>query len=200
MPRPTRLTRLTMITYPTAASTPAFPGAESLDDRAMSQCRAVSIPDGQRADTVVRAPEQAARQAAEALELTPVIADELGAPQLGRWAGLTLSDVAAAEPEGLSAWMSDPHWCPHEGESLAAFTTRVGTWLDQLADGRTLAVVHAITARAAVAHALEAGPLTIMHVDVAPLGLVALTRTDRWRLQRLNRLERTPTTARPTNA
>lgn len=179
-----------MIAYPNTTSTPTFPGTESLDERAAATCRAASLPKPHRTDAIVCAPEPAARRAAEELELTPVIADELAAPQLGRWAGKPLADIAAAEPEGLAAWMSDPRAVPHEGESLAALVARVGNWLDELDSGRTVAIVHPVTARAAVAHALGAEPGTILHVDVAPLGFVAMTRSDRWRLQRLDRPDR----------
>lgn len=189
-----------MITYPSATSTPSFLGSEPLDVRALAKCYAVSVPERREADVVVRAPEPAAQQAADALGLSAPVVDELAGPNLGRWAGLTLSEVAASEPEGLAAWTSDPGSVPHGGESLVVFIARIGTWMDKLDAGRTLAVVHAMTARAAAAHALGA-PEAIMHVDVAPLALVALTRTDCWRLQRLDRLTRSTgqTDERPTS-
>lgn len=193
MPPPNHVT---LLTYPGPTSTPAFPGLEPLDDRAIRRCRAVSssVHDLSRADTLLCAPEPAAQQAARALDLTPVIDAELAAPELGRWTGHTLERVADADPEGLSVWLSDPHSTPHGGESLTALVVRVGAWCDALDGGRALAVVHTLTARAAAAHALDAGAGTMMHIDLAPLSVLWMTRRDdRWRLQRLGRLERETT-------
>jgi broad specificity phosphatase PhoE len=185
VPQPTRLT---IITYPDSAFPLTFPGLASLDERAVEQCRTTSTSRWPTADTVWCAPEPAARQAADAFGLTPVVADALALPALGRWAGQSLDSVAASDSDGLAAWLSDPACAPHGGESLAALVLRLGEWLDTLDSGRSLIVVHAITGRAAATHALAADPRTMMHLDVPPLGLVRMTRTDRWRLQRLGRL------------
>ncbi len=182
-------TRLSVFAYPDSASWPTFPGLESLDDRAIERCRAVRAQARPTPDTVWCAPEPAAQQAANALGLTPVVVDELAVPALGRWIGQSLGSVAGAEPDNLSAWLSDPHSPPHGGESLAALVLRVGAWLDTLGGGRTLLIVHAITGRAAATYALDADPRTMMHLDVPPLGLLQMVRSDRWRLQHLGRLE-----------
>ncbi|MFD5183377.1 histidine phosphatase family protein [Streptomyces sp. NPDC058372] len=118
---------------------------------------------------------------------------------LGRWAGLRLDEVAAAEPEALAAWTTDPEAAPHGGESLRGLLGRVGSWLDAeawAADGpggegpgarrrplRLLAVVEPAVVRAAATHALGLPPAAFWRLDVGPLTLTALTgRPGRWNL------------------
>jgi broad specificity phosphatase PhoE len=50
---------------------------------------------------------------------------------------------------------------PHGGESFADVMTRVSRWTDGLLAGSVI--------RAAIAHALGAGPENFRHIDVAPL-------------------------------
>ena len=178
--------RLTIVTYPDSAA-PTFPGPAPLDERALGKCRAAAVSE-LPADMVWCAPELAARQAAEAMGLTPIVADGLAAPFFGRWAGRSLDDLDTSEAEGLGVWLSNPHAAPHGGESLAALLRRVGLWIDALHEGRAPAVVHPLTARAAATHVLDADPRTIMHLDVPAIGIVRASRTDRWRLQHLGRL------------
>lgn len=113
---------------------------------------------------------------------------------LGRWSGLRLDEVAAAEPEAVAAWASDPGAAPHGGESLRGLLDRVGAWLDTAAwaDGpqapargvvRLLAVVEPAVVRAAVTHALTLPPAAFWRLDAGPLTLTTLTgRPGRWNL------------------
>ena len=108
---------------------------------------------------------------------------------LGAWAGRTLAEVHEADPEGVSAWLTDADACPHGGESLAALLLRVGGWLDAQAelDGRGIAVTHAGVVKAAVVHALGAPPPAFWRVDVTPLALTELHAHDgRWTVARVN--------------
>jgi len=62
---------------------------------------------------------------------------------------------------------------------------RVGEWLDAHRDeaGKMLAITHASVIRAAIVHAIEAGPESFWRVDVAPLSLARLSGThSRWNL------------------
>ncbi|GHJ93227.1 hypothetical protein SNE510_27460 [Streptomyces sp. NE5-10] len=45
---------------------------------------------------------------------------------MGRWCGRTLEEVAGAEAEAVSLWLSDPAAAPHGGESLREFRTLIG--------------------------------------------------------------------------
>ena len=148
------------------------------------------------------APEPACRQTADRLnaELTPAI-DQLAGPDAGRWRGRSLAEVMSDDPTGLERWLLDPFAAPHGGDSLAALVDRVGRVLDEPGAGSGSApddwpeagatlVVPPLVARAAVVHALGAPPVSIFHVDVAPLGVVRLGRqAGRWRLSGLGRAD-----------
>ncbi|GIH28586.1 phosphoglycerate mutase [Acrocarpospora phusangensis] len=102
----------------------------------------------------------------------------------GRWRGLSLAEVAAAEPEGVRAWLADPGAAPHGGESVAGLIGRMGEWLGALPSGRVVAVTHPAVVRAALVAALELPAEAYRRVDVPPLGRVELTGFgDRWNLR-----------------
>lgn len=111
----------------------------------------------------------------------------------GRWSGRRM-DEAAAEPEAVAAWASDPEAAPHGGESLRGLLDRGGAWPEAGAgDGgtappargvvRLLAVVEPAVVRAAVTHALALPPAAFWRLDTGPLTLTTLTgRPGRWNL------------------
>ncbi|MEU2873381.1 histidine phosphatase family protein [Streptomyces olivoreticuli] len=120
--------------------------------------------------------------AALGLEARPV--PELRGPDMGRWRGLTLDEAVAAEPAGVTAWLTEPEAAPHGGESVASLVARVGAWLDALPEGRVLAVTEPGVVRAAVVHALGLAPEVFWRLDVAPLSLTELSgRSGRWNLR-----------------
>ncbi|MEU3464258.1 histidine phosphatase family protein [Streptomyces sp. NPDC006733] len=105
---------------------------------------------------------------------------------LGRWRGLRLDEVSAAEPEGVADWLADPGAAPHGGEALAELCARVGGWLDGRAPdgGRVLAVVEPAVVRAAVVHGLGLPPQAFWRMDVLPLTVTELSgRAGRWNLR-----------------
>ncbi|WP_167355680.1 histidine phosphatase family protein, partial [Streptomyces atriruber] len=114
---------------------------------------------------------------------------------MGRWRGLTLAEVTAREPAAVDAWLSDPHSAPHGGESLLAFISRVGGWLDTRPAGdgtRVIAVAEPAVVRAALTYGLKAPPSTYWNIDVRPLSTVTLTgHGGRWNL-RLDAIGGTP--------
>jgi hypothetical protein len=88
--------------------------------------------------------------------------------------------------------MHDPHATPHGGESLAELIKRAGSVLDDHAwpDGRSVAVVTPLVARALLVHAVRAAPEVIFHIDIAPLGRALISRSQQlWRLGRLEPAE-----------
>jgi broad specificity phosphatase PhoE len=106
----------------------------------------------------------------------------------GRWAGRSLAEVEAQEPEAVADWLQNPHAAPHGGESFADVMRRVGGWMDDLlvGNGSVLAITHATVVRAAIAHALGVGPGTFRHIDVAPLTRTRLSGGGRrWTLAAL---------------
>ncbi|HZA05132.1 MAG TPA: histidine phosphatase family protein [Propionibacteriaceae bacterium] len=137
----------------------------------------------------VRGPETVGAETAERLggagaEVLPELADA----EFGAWADLTLDEVAEREPQALRVWLIDPWVSPHGGESFADLIWRVGQAVDGHAwpEGRSVAVVPPLVARALAVHALGAPPEVIFRVEVGPLGRVLMSRSgDHWRLQGL---------------
>ena len=161
-----------------------FPLDEALDARGEKAAR-----DQQgrfaKATRVLSSPALRARQTAHALGLDPEIDEVLRECDHGRWAGLGLEAVAAAEPEALGAWLTDPQACPHGGESIAAVIARVGAWLDGgRFEGYTLAVTHASVLRAAIVHVLGSEPRSFWHIEAGPLASADLRPSARgWSLR-----------------
>jgi broad specificity phosphatase PhoE len=106
---------------------------------------------------------------------------------MGRWNGLTLGEAMAREPGAVDAWLADPRATPHGGESLLAFISRVGGWLDTrpVEDGcRIVAVAEPSVIRAALVYALKAPPSTYWNLDVRPLSTTTLAgQRGRWNLR-----------------
>jgi broad specificity phosphatase PhoE len=189
--------RLLLVRHaPTAATRAArFPVDEPLDERGRvaAAARGAALPGSFEALT---SPALRCRQTAEAAGLSaPSVEPALAECDFGAWAGRSLAEVQAAEPETAEAWMLDPQARPHGGESLATFAARVSAWLDSQAqlDGRAVAVTHAGVVKAAVIHALD-GPLhALWRIDVAPLSITELHARDaRWTVTRVNCVSNPP--------
>ena len=120
---------------------------------------------------VLRSPSLGAAQTVEGLGLDAKVEALLRDCDFGRWAGRSLTEIQAQTPQAVADWLQNPHAVPHGGESFADVMTRVGRWMDGLlaGSGSVLAVTHATVIRAAIAHALGAGPEAFRHIDVAPL-------------------------------
>jgi broad specificity phosphatase PhoE len=171
-----------------------FPVDEPVEAGGIDDAAALA-PELPRCDDSATAPSQRCRRTADALGLHAAVDDALAGCDHGRWTGRTLDEVAAAEPEALARWLADPEAVPHDGESLAAFVARVGTWLDALRDHPRgiLAVVDPGVVRAALVHGLGAPITTTWRVDVAPLTLAVLVgEPNRWNLRELRPARRRP--------
>jgi broad specificity phosphatase PhoE len=133
-------------------------------------------------------PETACQVTAAPLGGEAVGLEDLRECDFGAWTGRTLVDVAFEDPGALEIWLRDPHATPHDGESLAELINRIGRVLDDhpWPEGRSVAVVSPLVARAAAVHALGAPPEVIFHIDLAPLGRLLISRSDHiWRLRAL---------------
>ena len=110
----------------------------------------------------------------------------------GRWTGRALDEVQAEEPEAVAEWLRDPGAAPHGGESVVALIERVAAWLDaqKATPAKIVAVTHASVIRAAIVHAIEAGPRSFWRIDVAPLSLTRLSANNgRWTLASLTPID-----------
>ncbi|MFB7508063.1 histidine phosphatase family protein [Streptomyces broussonetiae] len=132
-------------------------------------------------------PTPRSRATGDVLGYTPLVQPALRDCDMGRWRGLTLGEAMAREPDAVDAWLADPRATPHGGESLLAFISRVGGWLDTrpAEDGaRIVAVAEPAVVRAALVYALKAPPATYWNIDVRPLSTTSVTgRAGRWNLR-----------------
>ena len=134
-------------------------------------------------DIVLCSPALCARQTADGLGLVSTMEPSLRDCDFGRWSGQSLQDLQAREPADVADWLENPNTAPHGGESFADVTTRVAGWMDAMLtrSGSVLAVTHALVIRAAIAHALGAGPQAFRQIDVGPLTRVRLSGgSGRW--------------------
>jgi len=96
----------------------------------------------------------------------------------GRWRGHDIGAIAAREPAGVAAWLSDVHARPHGGESIAMLAGRVAKALERLArdaySERCTVVTHAIVVKAALAHARAESLASMLMMDLAPLSSTSL--------------------------
>ena len=183
--------RLLLVRHGATAATraAAFPADEPLDARGLVDAASLRGALPSKFDAL-SSPALRCRQTAEAAGVVdPALVDALAACDFGAWAGRTLAALHAKEPDAVGAWMTDPHACPHGGESLAALVARVGGWLDDAAakDGWAVAFTHGEVVKAAVVHALGAPPEAFWRIDVAPLAVTELHAHDgRWTVTRVN--------------
>ena len=141
-----------------------------------------------RAACWVRGPEKACEATAARLGGSAEVIQDLRECDFGAWAGKALINIAGEDPSGLDTWLRDPYAAPHGGESLAELISRVGPVLDNhhWPDGRSVAVVTALVARALLVHALGAAPEVIFRIDIAPLSRALISRSQQtWRLTSL---------------
>jgi broad specificity phosphatase PhoE len=167
----------------------AFPFDEPLGELALPAAKRLGDVLPARWDALA-SPAMRCRQTAGAAGFPePAIEPALAECDFGSWAGRTLADVHATEPDAAAAWMTDPDAAPHGGESLTAFAARVGGWLDRQAglDGRAVAFTHGGVVKAALVRALHAPIAAFWRVDVAPLSVTELHGHDgRWTVTRVN--------------
>ena len=167
------------ITFLSHAATPAtragsFPLDEPLEPAALARLQTAAWkPPGTQA--ICAAPEQRTRETATALALTPDLTPALADCDYGCWRGHSLDHIAATDPEGLTAWLTDPTATPHGGESIVQHIARAGAWLEtRRPTGHTFAITHPAVIRAALVHVLAAPPSAFWRIEIAPATLTDL--------------------------
>jgi broad specificity phosphatase PhoE len=168
--------RIMLIAHASTAATAAaaFPADEPLEPRGRDAALAASrhLPRVARAR---HAPDPASRETSSLLRLGSEPDEAVRAWDLAGWAGRPLDELAAADPAGVQAWLTDPAAAPHGGEPLTALIGRVAEWLASAEPaGRLLAVCGPAVVRAAVVTVLGAPPVAFWRVDIAPLSLTDL--------------------------
>lgn len=172
----------------------AFPAVDDRLDpvgrRAARGAAAAVAREGWDRDGALSSPLVRAVETAALLGLTDVAVEpSLREADFGSWSGRSLATVAEADPDAVTAWMTDVAATPHGGESLRAVADRVASWLagQAVLEGRCLAVTHGGIVKAAVIAALGAPLDAFWRVDAAPLGVTELHAHDgRWTVARMN--------------
>jgi broad specificity phosphatase PhoE len=139
-------------------------------------------------DRLLRSPALSAAQTTDGLGLRAEVEPLLRDCDFGRWAGRSLEEIAAREPDALDQWLRDPGAAPHGGVAFAEVLKRVGAWMDGLdaQSGSVLAITHPTVLRAAIAWTLGAGAHSMLPIDVAPLTIVRLSGFGgRWKFKAL---------------
>ena len=179
------MSRLILVRHgPTAASDArAFPADESLTPdgrRAAAGLRGV-LPE---ATTALSSPALRCLETAAAARLVATVEAGLAECDFGNWAGRTLAEIHSRDPDGVSAWMTDPTARPHGGESLVELVNRVAGWLAAVPrDGTTVAITHGGFVRAAIAHARGEPPEAVWQISAEPLSTTEFAWTgDTWQI------------------
>jgi broad specificity phosphatase PhoE len=180
------------LTFVASASTSAvraaaFPLDEALDEIGKRDA-AAKAGEFQSATIALTSPARRAIETANLLGLNAIAEPALRDIDIGRWAGCSLSGLAASDPQGLASWLSDPYSAPHGGETVVDLFARVSIWLQAVStqSGRIVAVTHPAVMRVAILAAIHASPNSFWHLDIAPLGVVELTSNGRrWALKSL---------------
>jgi hypothetical protein len=180
-----RASRLRIVAHgPTAAASELV-----FDDRG-PLLRADRVEVGDRVGSWWSGPEPACRQSLAAVGGAAEVLTALAGPDLGTWMGRPLADVAAADPAGLQAWLTDPDARPHGGETLTGLVGRLDAVLAGRAwpAGTSGLVLTPLAARAITVAALGGPAALVLALDVGYAGQVLLSRSGtRWRLLELLR-------------
>ncbi|MFC8047440.1 histidine phosphatase family protein [Nocardia sp. NPDC057353] len=131
---------------------------------------------------VLCGPERRAVRTAELLGVRAEVDPGLRDLDAGEWRGREMGELP---PEQVHAWLTDPAFDGHGGESVVAVVARVAEWMRDVAAGArpVLAVTHPAVVRAAVAHALGAPPSAFWRVDVPPGSRTRLHFRGAWTLR-----------------
>jgi broad specificity phosphatase PhoE len=168
--------RITLISHAatSAQRRSAFPLDEPVDDRELEKIAALTWRPT-RAQQIYAAPERRTQQTAQALGLSAISEAQLRDCNYGEWCGRDLNDLQEETPEGVAAWLTDPHSAPHGGESTFDLIERIATWLDAQRDsGHTIAVTHPAVIRSTIIHTLSAPAQSFWRIDIAPLTITDL--------------------------
>ena len=123
-----------------------------------------------------------------ALDIEPDLIEQ----SLGDWQGLPHAELPARLQLSAHAfWPLGGHERPPGGESMAQVIARTGSALERLAaeheGGDVVIVSHGGTIRAMLAHAIAAGPDTVLHFAIQNLSLTRVERhPEGWRVVCVN--------------
>lgn len=171
------------------AATPAgrrlvFGAEDGLDEQAARDTRRLASVIG-TASATVASPARCTMETAAILSDETTTLAALREGDFGRWRGMSLPEVEAADPSGLAAWLTDATAAPHGGEPMRDVAARVAGWMDATPlASRIHAVTHPLVIRLAILHALGLPADDFRKVDVEFLSVTDLVRSQgRWSLR-----------------
>ncbi|MFJ9365364.1 histidine phosphatase family protein [Nocardia sp. NPDC101769] len=179
------VTRLTLVTHAITDAVQAarFPADEPLNPRgSRSVGKAGGLP-GLEPDVVHHGPEIRTAQTTHGLGLTGTSEPALRDLDHGAWTGRSMDELP---PDQLMAWLTDPVYRDHGGESITGLIDRVGSWLTSLIGrgDRIVAITHPAVVRAAVLLTLNAPAESFWRIDIPPLTATTLHhRAPTWTLR-----------------
>jgi broad specificity phosphatase PhoE len=184
------ITRLLLLAHaPTAAQRAfRFPDDESIEGLDAAAAKQLAVRIGP-CSAAWCGPERRAMETAAALDLDVTHVAALRGWSAGSWAGRSVAEIAEHDPAGFEAWRTDPDATPGGGESLNALLARVASWMEESTTikGHALVIADPTVIRAAVVHALDAGPSAFWRLEAPPLSLTILQRAaGQWRVRALN--------------
>ncbi|MFF0542747.1 histidine phosphatase family protein [Nocardia thailandica] len=156
-----------------------FPVDEELDASARTGQSDYLPPADAR---VVLGPELRVAQTAARFGLSGDTDDRLRDLDAGSWRGAEMGGLAQDQ---LFAWLTDPDFRGHGGESVTEVIERTRYWLAEVAaaGSDTVAVTHPAVVRSAVVVALDAPPTAFWRIDVAPASVTRLHFRGQWTLR-----------------
>ncbi|MGQ4597409.1 histidine phosphatase family protein [Nocardia sp. R6R-6] len=155
-----------------------FPVDESLTEagrRAVSGCAPLT------AERVFTGPERRTVETAALLGLPGKQDSRLRDLDAGAWRGGALMSVPQDE---LYAWLTDPEFRGHGGESVVDVIERTRLWMAEIAGQAvpTIAVTHPAVIRAALLVTLDAPPKSFWRIDIPPGSVTRLHYRGEWTL------------------
>ncbi|WP_330252445.1 histidine phosphatase family protein [Nocardia sp. NBC_00565] len=155
-----------------------FPVDESLTEagrRAIASCGRLT------AARVLTGPERRAVETAALMGLPGEEDTRLRDLDAGAWRGGELMSVPQDE---LYAWLTDPHFSGHGGESVVDVVERTRYWMAEIASEgmSTVAVTHPAVIRAAMLVTLDAPPKSFWRIDIPPGSVTRLHYRGEWTL------------------
>ncbi|GAB2718156.1 histidine phosphatase family protein [Nocardia thraciensis] len=143
--------------------------------------RAVAACGRLHAARVLMAPERRTAETAALLGLLGDEDDRLRDMDAGAWRGGELMSVPQGE---LYAWLTDPKFRGHGGESVHDVIERTREWMiDIVVEGApTIAVTHPAVIRSALLVALDAPAKSFWRIDIPPVSVTRLHYRGEWTL------------------
>ncbi|WP_309234736.1 histidine phosphatase family protein [Nocardia sp. XZ_19_385] len=153
-----------------------FPVDESLTEAGR---RAIAAVTRLTAARVLTGPERRTVETAALMGLPGEEDDRLRDLDAGAWRGGELMSVPQDE---LYAWLTNPTFKGHGGESVCEVIARTRLWMTEIASEgmSTVAVTHPAVVRAALLVTLDAPPKSFWRIDIPPGHVTRLHYRGEW--------------------